>query len=106
MIQGFVGSWHYFCRFSFQVFGRQKRFLEEEILVRFVHYCKRITSMTALEYLSQCRVNKARELLNEKPDMNVLDIAMACGFESSQYFATVFKKKTGQTPSQYRQRPA
>lgn len=58
--------------------------------------------MTAAEYLSHCRIEKAKALLANKHDMNVLDIAMACGFESSQYFATVFKKKTGITPSEYR----
>ncbi len=69
---------------------------------RFAHYCKRITNMSASEYLNHCRIERAKKLLNEKHQMNVLDIAMACGFDSSQYFATVFKKKIGLTPSQYR----
>lgn len=69
---------------------------------RFAHYCKRITNMTAAEYLNHCRVEKAQALLLQNPSMNMLDVAMACGFDSSQYFATVFKKKTGVTPSQYR----
>ena len=34
--------------------------------------------------------------------MSVTDIAFACGFESSQYFATVFKKKTNSCPTSYR----
>jgi AraC family L-rhamnose operon regulatory protein RhaS len=69
---------------------------------RFAHYCKRITNMTASDYLNDCRIKKAQKLLVEKQDMNILDIAMACGFESSQYFASVFKKKNGTTPSQFR----
>lgn len=69
---------------------------------RFAHYCKTITNMTAAEYLNHCRTEKAKKLLKEKLEMNILDIAMSCGFESSQYFATVFKRKVGQTPSQYR----
>jgi AraC family L-rhamnose operon regulatory protein RhaS len=59
--------------------------------------------MTAAEYLTYCRVEKAKILLRNKLDMNILEIALACGFESSQYFATVFRKKTGQTPSQFRE---
>lgn len=70
---------------------------------RFAHYCKRITNMTAAEYLNHCRIEKAKKLLIENHHLNVLDIAMTCGFESSQYFATVFKKKIGITPSQYRE---
>jgi len=69
---------------------------------RFAHYCKQITNMTAAEHLNHCRTEKAKRLLIENQEMNILDIAMSCGFESSQYFATVFKKKTGLTPSQYR----
>ncbi len=69
---------------------------------RFAHYCKRITNMTAAEYLTHCRIEKAKILLRDKAEMNILDIALHCGFESSQYFATVFRKKTGHTPSQYR----
>jgi len=70
---------------------------------RFAHYCKKITNMTAAEYSSHCRIEKAKKLFNENQEMNILDIAMACGFESSQYFATVFKKTIGITPSQYRE---
>ena len=69
---------------------------------RFAHYCKRITNMTAAEYLTHCRVEKAKELLKSSTDMNMLDIAMACGFESSQYFATVFKKFSGKSPTIYK----
>lgn len=69
---------------------------------RFAHYCKRITNMTAAEYLTHCRVEKAKQMLRGKTDKTILDIALDCGFDSSQYFATVFRKKTGQTPSQYR----
>jgi AraC family L-rhamnose operon regulatory protein RhaS len=69
---------------------------------RFAHYCKQITNMTAAEYLNHCRVEKASRLLLTNSDKSILDIAMACGFESSQYFATVFKKKMGFSPSEYR----
>ena len=73
---------------------------------RFSHYCKRITNMTAAEYLNNCRIEKAKRLLSERnEDTNILDIAMKCGYDSSQYFATVFKKKTGIPPSQYRKIP-
>ena len=60
--------------------------------------------MTASEYLNSCRIEKARQLLTTKNQSStILDIAMKCGFDSSQYFATVFKKKTGMSPSQYQE---
>lgn len=70
---------------------------------RFAHYCKQISNMTAAEYLAHCRVEKAKTLLANSPDKTILNIALDCGFDSSQYFATVFRKKTGQTPSQFRE---
>lgn len=73
---------------------------------QFAEYCRRITNMTATEYLTQCRLKKAKFLLEKKLEMNMLDIALACGFESSQYFATVFRKKIGMSPSAYREQIA
>lgn len=47
------------------------------------------------------RVHRAQRL-PEGTALSVTDVAMRCGFESSQYFATVFHGKTGQTPSRWR----
>ena len=69
---------------------------------RFAHYCKRITNMTAADYLRHCRVQKAKKILRQKPGISITKVAFSCGFESSQYFATVFKGKTGRSPSAYR----
>lgn len=69
---------------------------------RFSHYCKKITNMSAAEYLNHCRIEKAKVLFNQHPQMSILDVAIACGYDSSQYFATIFKKKLGTTPSCYR----
>lgn len=69
---------------------------------RFAHYCKKITNMTAADYLTHCRITKAQHILRTHPHFSILEVATACGFESSQYFATVFRKKIGLSPSDYR----
>ncbi len=69
---------------------------------RFAYYCKKITNMTPLEYLSEIRLQKAAELLRSNPGMKVTDVAFQSGFSSSQYFATAFKKKFGTPPSRLR----
>lgn len=53
------------------------------------------------DYITQRRVNAAKTLLlqQSKP---IIDIAMELDFSSSQYFATVFKRKTGMSPKQFR----
>jgi len=68
---------------------------------RFSHHCKAITNMTATEYLAHCRIESAKILLKDNSEKTISQIATACGFESSQYFATVFKKKTNLSPRQY-----
>ena len=70
---------------------------------RFAYYCRKITNMKVTEYLNHCRIEKAKHMLAYSPGMNILEIALNCGFESSQYFSTVFRKKIGVTPSEFRE---
>ena len=67
----------------------------------FTHHCKQITHMSPIEYLNRCRIDHAQRLLRQS-DLSVTHIAQHCGFSSSQYFATVLRRFTGQTPRQYR----
>jgi AraC-like DNA-binding protein len=56
-----------------------------------------------MAYLNQCRLEHAARALREKPDSSVTDVAMWAGFNSSQYFATLFRKRYQMTPMRYRQ---
>jgi len=49
------------------------------------------------------RIERACEWLRE-PARSLTGIGVALGFSSSQYFATAFKRITGETPSAYRRR--
>jgi AraC family L-rhamnose operon regulatory protein RhaS len=69
---------------------------------QFSTYCKQITNMTPLEYLNANRVESASRMLLDEPDLSITEVAGVHGFNSSQYFATVFQKYKGQTPSEYR----
>jgi AraC family L-rhamnose operon regulatory protein RhaS len=53
------------------------------------------------EYVTQQRIERAKQLLRET-SRPITDIAFALGFNSSPYFGAVFKRQTGQTPSQFR----
>lgn len=53
------------------------------------------------EYVMQQRIERAKQLLRET-SRPVTDIAFSLGFNSSPYFAAVFKRQTGQTPSHFR----
>ena len=68
---------------------------------RFVFYCRRLTNSSPQEYLLRARLRAARDQLADR-DLRITDIALGCGFHSSQYFATVFKRELGCSPSEYR----
>lgn len=54
------------------------------------------------DYLNQCRVKDVCAHLATAGDQNLLDVALTCGFSSKSSFNAIFKKHTGQTPSEYR----
>ncbi len=71
---------------------------------QFVHYVKQLTNAAPMHYLNDCRLQLAAGLLHQNDANSVTDIALACGFSSSQYFATLFKRRFGCTPKTYKER--
>lgn len=53
------------------------------------------------EWLLGLRLRKASALL-ARPGLSVLEVALQCGFASSQYFARVFRKELGLAPLEFR----
>ena len=68
----------YFCRLFKQSFGQ---------------------NFTA--YLTEYRVSMAKKML-EEPTVNIKDIGKSVGYEDSNYFTKVFRRITGQSPTEYR----
>ncbi len=64
----------------------------------FKHVFKEVAGIPPHTYLLRKRIDRAQELLRTGAG-TVTDIAFACGFPSSQYFATAFKRITGMTPN-------
>ncbi|TWT24825.1 bifunctional transcriptional activator/DNA repair enzyme AdaA [Planomicrobium sp. CPCC 101110] len=62
---------------------------------------KKSTGLSPLSYLQQKRLEKAAQdlLATNRP---VADIGESVGFANPSYFITLFKKKAGQTPAQFR----
>ncbi|AFM12397.1 7TM-DISM domain-containing protein [Turneriella parva] len=55
-------------------------------------------------FINEYRVGEAQRLLVENPHENVLDIAFATGFGSKAAFSTEFKRVTGVTAKEYREK--
>jgi AraC family L-rhamnose operon regulatory protein RhaS len=69
---------------------------------RFAHYCKQLTNMSPIEYLTFCRVEGAARRLWQQRKLSITDVALRCGFESSQYFARIFHQYKGCSPREFR----
>lgn len=52
------------------------------------------------DYITRRRIQEAQHLLSAG-NMSITDVAFELGFSSSQYFSTVFKRITGESPSSY-----
>jgi len=63
---------------------------------------KNETGQTLNQYLTEFRLERAKELLAD-PRNNIADIAASVGYNDSNYFGKAFKKYTGQSPSDYRE---
>lgn len=59
------------------------------------------TGLNFLQYLNAWRVNKAAVMMMDSR-RSISEVAVACGFPSPGYFAKIFKRFSGYTPSQYR----
>lgn len=65
------------------------------------HLFKEVTGQTITEYLHKVRIRQAKKLLQETP-LKIYEVAAEVGFKDSHYFGIVFKKSTGLTPGEYR----
>ena len=65
------------------------------------HLFKQTTGIGLSEYVTGIRMAKASELLSQTSESISL-IAEKTGFDTTQYFSYVFKKRIGSTPSEYR----
>lgn len=68
---------------------------ERKVTMQEFHAAKENYGMGIAEYIRDLRMEKARQLLLEQPDLPLTEIASMCGFPDYNYFITVFRKKEG-----------
>lgn len=62
------------------------------------------TGMTFQEFLVRYRIEKAKELIKRSPFLSMGMIAEKTGFSSQNHFSTAFKKLTGFSPRDYKEK--
>ncbi len=66
----------------------------------FYHKLKSLIDMSPADFIRTIRLKEAKKLLHN-PSYNISEVAYGTGFMDAKYFATVFKKYYGQSPSSY-----
>lgn len=64
---------------------------------------KALVGMPVFHYIMQVRMEQAENLLLHS-DLTTKEIAVACGYENIPYLYTLFKKRFGLTPGEYRKK--
>ena len=71
-------------------------------VTQFISHVKSLEGVTPLQYILHYRLERSATILKNRPAAGITDTALDSGFSSSQYFATVFAKRFGCSPREYR----
>ncbi len=70
-------------------------------ITSFAKYTRECVNVGPMEFLKQCRLNHAARQLREHPGASITEICFSNGFNSSQYFATCFRKQFKMSPREF-----
>ncbi len=79
----------------------------DELNISTYYFCKvfkKATGITPNKFIMLCRLQKSKQLLMEKKDWTVKQIALECGYPSISYFGKIFLNNEGVTPLEYRKK--
>lgn len=97
MIASYIRE-NYMYELSMQELARRMNYSE----AYFCKLFKQSFGQNFISYLTDIRIEEAKRLL-EQPTMNVKEVGRFVGYGDANYFAKVFKRSTGQSPTEYRQ---
>lgn len=83
--------------YSIDDLARQAAISPGHFIARF----KQLTGMPPRHFLLECRMEQAKQRLAHT-DLAITRLALDLGFNTSQHFASAFKRATGMTPSAWR----
>lgn len=66
---------------------------------------KQVEGVNLSDYLTEIRLGEAKRLL-ATTSLKTYEVAVRAGYADEKYFSRLFKKRTGLTPTEYRNREA
>ncbi|MFB5678696.1 AraC family ligand binding domain-containing protein [Paenibacillus terreus] len=63
---------------------------------------KKETGLSPVTYLLKLRIDKSRQLLRERPELSIEQVAASVGLPDALYFSRQFRRFYGQSPTEYR----
>ena len=63
---------------------------------------KESQNMTVMDYVTRVKLDEAKKMLSN-PRYKIEEIAISLGYSDGSYFAKVFRRNEGMTPTQFRQ---
>lgn len=69
--------------------------------VYFSHVYKKATGKNFTDYVNNCRIASAKQLLKQT-ELKIIEVAVSTGFHDEKYFSRTFKKIEGVAPTEYR----
>jgi len=81
--------------------------LARKVFVTPTYLSKKFTEVTGVkftDYITNFRIQKAKQLMTDHPEWSLLQIAEEVGFSSQHHFSNLFKKIEGITPSQFKEK--
>ncbi len=76
-------------------------FVSKQMLIRYFH---QEFGKTPITYIIEYKIDKIREMLITYPEVSVKELCGEFGFDDQCYFSRIFKKVTGESPTEYRRR--
>ncbi|OBZ14997.1 hypothetical protein A8L34_14045 [Bacillus sp. FJAT-27264] len=59
------------------------------------------TGVSYIDYVTQLRMEQAKRLLS-KPDVRIYEVSVGVGYQDARYFSQLFRKYTGETPTEFK----
>lgn len=90
---------HYTGELTLQQLADYVHMSKNYFCLQFKHH----TGHNFIDYIIRLRIGKAKELIAE-PGLKIYEVAEKAGFKDVKYFSKLFKKTTGLSPVDYRER--